>query len=80
MRDPVSINALGLNWNDRIEFVLAEDLAVKAIKYSEIVQKDAGVEDEMEVAARFDADFALMSMEIDQLCESLIEVFGIEED
>jgi DNA recombination-dependent growth factor C len=34
----------------------------------------------MEAAARFDADFALMSMEIDQLCESLIEVFGIEED
>ena len=74
------VNALGLEWNDRIEFVLAEDLAVKAIKYSEIVQKDAGVEDEMEAAARFDADFALMSMEIDQLCESLIEVFGIEED
>lgn len=74
------VNALGIEWNERLQFVLAEDLAVKGIKYSEIVQKDAGVEDEMEAAARFDADFALMSMELDQLCESLVEIFGIEED
>jgi recombination associated protein RdgC len=73
------VNALGLGWNERLQFVLAEDLAVKGIKFSEIVQQDAGTEEELDAAARFDADFVLMAMELDRLCESLIEVFGVEE-
>jgi len=74
------VSALGLGWNERLQFVLAEDLALKGVKFAEIVQKDAGVDEELDEAARFDADFVLMSLELDRLCGELIEVFGIEED
>jgi recombination associated protein RdgC len=74
------VNALGLSWNDRVQFVLAEDMAVKGIKFAEIVQQDAGADEELDPAARFDADFVLMAMELDRLCAGLVEVFGVEED
>ncbi|HND15173.1 MAG TPA: recombination-associated protein RdgC, partial [Pseudomonadales bacterium] len=74
------VGALGLSWKERVAFVLAEDLAVKAIKYPEIVRNESGVDPELDAAARFDADFALMSLELDQLAAELIEVFGIAED
>ena len=56
------VSALGLEWNERIGFVLAEDLAVKAIKYSEIVQKDAGAEDEMAAMADSAASVEIVRM------------------
>jgi len=44
------------------------------------VRNESGVDPELDAAARFDADFALMSLELDQLAAELIEVFGIAED
>lgn len=72
------VGALGLDWKERIGFVLAEDMAVKAIKYPEIVRNESGIDPELDAAARFDADFALMSLELDQLAATLIGIFGEE--
>lgn len=72
--------ALGLQWKERLDFVLTEDLAVRQIKYPEIVRNDSGIDPEIDAAARFDADFALMSLELDQLAAGLIGIFGIAED
>jgi recombination associated protein RdgC len=73
------VSALGLSWNDRLQFVLAEDMALRGIKLSDVQERDAGVDGELDPAARFDADFALMSLELDRLSGELIEVFGVEE-
>ena len=73
-----TVASLGLQWSDRLQFVLAEDLSASAIKYLDVRERDAGYEGEDDAAelARLDGDFVLMSMELDKLVEDLIEVFG----
>ena len=73
------VNGLGLRWNDRLDFVLAEDLALKGLKFAEIVQRESGNDEELDEATQIDADFALMSLELDRLCEDLLDVFGSDE-
>jgi recombination associated protein RdgC len=70
------VSGLGLRWNERLDFVLAEDLAIRGLKFAEIVQRESGNDEELDDAARFDADFALMSLELDRLCADLLDVFG----
>lgn len=74
------VGALGLQWKERLGLVLTEDLAVRQITYPEIVRNDSGIDPELDATARFDADFALMSLELDQLAADLIEIFGIADD
>ena len=73
-----TVAGLGLQWSDRMQFVLSEDLSVSGIKYLDVRERDAGyeVEDEAAELARQDADFVLMAMELDKLVEDLVGVFG----
>lgn len=73
-----TVASLGLQWSDRMQFVLSEDLSASAIKYLDVRERDAGNDatDEAAELARQDADFVLMSMELDKLVEDLIGVFG----
>ncbi|HIP52889.1 MAG TPA: recombination-associated protein RdgC [Chromatiales bacterium] len=71
---------LALEWNERISFLLDEELAIKRLRFPDLMLEEAaesGAEDE---AARFDAEFALMTLELDRFLTSLVETFGgIEE-
>ncbi len=69
---------LALNWSDRLSFVLDEHLAVKRLKFLDLIQDqvadiDAGTEIE-----RFDADFSIMTMELANFLPRLLELFGGE--
>lgn len=69
---------LALNWSERIAFVLDEHLAMKRLKFLDLIQEevaDIAAEDE---AGRFDADFSVMSLELAQLLPQLLEWFGGE--
>ena len=76
-----TVASLGLEWSGRLQFALAEDLSLSAIKYLDVRERDAGYEGEgdAEQLARLDADFVLMSMELDKLVTDLLEVFGSAE-
>lgn len=67
---------LGLEWDERIEFLLAEDLSIKRLRFSDLVHEDATDVDADDEAAKFDADFALMSLELKRFIPALVEVFG----
>ncbi len=71
---------LAVEWNERITCMLDEDLSVKRLRFPDLMLEEAaesGAEDE---AARFDAEFALMTLELDRFLASLVETFGgIEE-
>lgn len=75
------VMGLGLDWNERLQFVLAEDLALRAIKYVDVRERDAGsdAEGDAEDLARIDADFQLMAMELAAVTADLVEVFGSAE-
>lgn len=69
---------LGLSWDERLTFVLAEDLCVRRLRFADelIAENEDIAEDEQ--AARQDADFALMSAAITELQERIMTVFGGE--
>ena len=70
---------LAMTWSDRLSFVLDENLAIKRLKFLDIIQDQmADIEAEDE-AARFDADFSIMSLEIARFLLLLVEVFGGED-
>ncbi len=67
---------LALNWQERLSCVLADDVSVKRLKFLEVIQ-DAAADADCETAAQqFDADFALMVLELRNFVSRLIELYG----
>ncbi|MDD4930426.1 MAG: recombination-associated protein RdgC [Gallionella sp.] len=68
---------LGLTWNDRISFVLTEQLQIKRLEFLDIIKEESGsladTADEM-----FDLDFTLMTGELAKMLTDLTEVLGGE--
>jgi recombination associated protein RdgC len=69
---------LAISWADRIAFILDENLAIKRLRFLDMIQDQvADIETENE-AERFDADFSIMSMELSNFMPRLLELFGGE--
>jgi len=68
---------LGLTWNDRISFVLTEQLQIKRVTFLDILKReaDAEVEDDNQ---QFEIDFALMTGELALLLADLTKALGGE--
>ena len=63
---------------DRLSFVLDQRLTVKRLKFLDIVQEAAREVDAQSAAERFDADFAVMSLELARFLPRLVDAFGGE--
>lgn len=68
---------LGLTWNDRISFVLTEQLQVKRLAFLDLLKEDAERQAE-NADDLFAADFSLMAGELAQLLTHLTEALGGE--
>src|SRR5688572_2087321 len=68
---------LGLTWNERISFVLTEQLHVKRLAFLEILERESSEETENE-DERFDIDFALMTGELSRMLADLAKALGGE--
>lgn len=67
---------LALTWEDRISFVLTDTFRIKKVRALDLITEDrAEVNDEREAS---DADFALMTGEINNLLNALVTAFGGE--
>ena len=75
--DGKAVTRLAMTWNDRISFVLNDNLQLKRISFLDILkeQADAQAENEDE---RFELDFTLMTGEIARLLDDLLEALGGE--
>jgi recombination associated protein RdgC len=66
---------LGLIWNERIRFVLTDTLQLKRIQFLDILQDEASQAGD-DSASLFEATFTLMSEELGELVDALIQALG----
>ncbi|MEP7043401.1 MAG: recombination-associated protein RdgC [Dokdonella sp.] len=68
---------LGLEFDERISFVLGEDLVVRRLRFLDVVLDQLDKDNVESARAELDASFALMTLELKNLFERLEEWFGL---
>jgi recombination associated protein RdgC len=70
---------LALGLDERLHFVLDEELAVKRLTFADVVLEPLQDVDGGDDLARMDAQFALLSLELEAMLPRILEWFGGEE-
>lgn len=70
---------LSMVFAERIRFIVDEKLAVRRLRFLELIQDEANDVEAESPAARMDADFAVMSLELRGFVRQLLEAFGGED-
>ena len=76
IKDGCEIKQLALNWQDRIGFILLDDLSVQSIKFTDEIIEQVK---EMEAGTKqqqFNADFLIMTETLDGLFKDLLDSFA----
>ncbi len=76
LRNGKQVFQLGLVFDDRMTFVLGEDLIVRKLKFLDVVLDELG-DSQQDAAAEMDASFALFTLELERLLGKLEEWFGL---
>jgi len=71
----LNVVKVGVHWDEKIELLLADDLILRRLRFSEDLEIEDGNDDP---AARFDADFTLMSSTLIELMNATVDVLGGE--
>lgn len=69
---------LAVNWTDRLSFIVDENLAIKHLKFLDLIQDQVADTDADDAISQFDVDFSIMSLELANFLPRLIEIFGGE--
>ena len=69
---------IALEWDDAMSFVLCDDLAIKRVKFFDVIHEQNDDIDKDDVLARLDADFALMSGELNRFIGDLLAEFSMK--
>jgi recombination associated protein RdgC len=76
LRNGKQVFQLGLVFDDRISFVLGEDLILRKLRFLDVVLDGMGDSHES-AAAEMDANFAMMALEFERLLGKLEEWFKL---
>ncbi len=69
---------LAVEWKEAIRCVIADDLSVKRLKFGDEIIDQSTEADVEDYASRFDADFAVMTLELSKFIPDLFDAFGGE--
>ncbi|MEW7978616.1 MAG: recombination-associated protein RdgC [Candidatus Sedimenticola endophacoides] len=67
---------LAVEWHERLALVLTEELAIKRLRFLDVILEEAAEAEAEDAATCFDVDFALMSLELGRFIPRLIDTFG----
>jgi len=70
------VSKVALTWRERIHFTIDSDLAIKSVKFEDIVSEQANSRNPETRAEQFDADFAIMSAVLRELLAEVVAMFG----
>ena len=72
------VTKLELDYDKSISFMLHDDLSIKRIKFSDVIQEQNNDIDSDDALARLDADFALMAGELNRMISALHAEFSVK--
>jgi recombination associated protein RdgC len=67
---------LALTWKDRITFVLDDNLAIKRLRFLDIIQEQIAETETDDPVELFDRDFAIMALELREMVDGVVGLFG----
>ena len=70
---------LAVTWQERVECTVDDKLAVKRLRFTDLVQDKADEVEADDAAEQFDVDFAIMTQELSVFIKALVTAFGGEE-
>jgi recombination associated protein RdgC len=73
------VQKLAIAYQDKLTCIIAEDLSIKRLKFTDIVKQQNEDIGKDELQARLDADFSLFSAEIDAFVRDLKTMFDLQE-
>ncbi|MDP0588942.1 MAG: recombination-associated protein RdgC [Candidatus Endonucleobacter bathymodioli] len=72
------VSKLALCWNDTLTFVLGDDMVVRKLKYTDVIQSELDEVNASSAAEQFDADFSVMSLTLRKLIQEITSAMGGE--
>ena len=73
------VSKLALCWDDALTFVLGDDLVIRKLKFTDVIQDKLDDIHAETAAEQFDADFSVMSLTLRQLINNLVIALGGED-
>ena len=70
---------VAVTWQDRLSFMLDEDLCLRRLRFGDVLREKLDDQENDDPAARFDASFTLMALEIRELLPALLSALGGED-
>ena len=74
------VSKLELIWRESIRFIVDDQLGIKRLKFEDVIADKANDRNPESKAEQFDADFAIMALELGNMIDSLIDAYGGESE
>ena len=73
------VTKLSISWNERIRCVIDTEFSIKRLKFEDVVVEELEHVEADDELVLFDAQFALMTLELNQFIPAILEAFGGED-